>query len=241
MGRSIRRMIAALLLIMLVCFVFSCLTACSKEEENDKAVAANYQLVRQAIIDPETTDIESLPYNADDTPEDLSHQSFLVIFYRYEGDNEFQWELDNVLYGAEKGSKALTQAWTEDELSQIPVIVFAISYVQTERYRSINTGNEVNISAEGVKLLFYNTKTKTVFMKDEIEPHELPKDKDNSRDYTVSGYDIIKQIKTDMGLYVMPAWLILVLCVGLFFGVPLLIFRIIHAVQDAKLKKMTSE
>lgn len=205
-----------------------------RNEQQEQALIDNYELVKENIINPEETDIGKLAVNEADTPDNLKETDYIVIRRCQDEGKDVTWEynssVSNISFKNDK--------WTKEDLEKIPVIVFSVSEYISRTYEYVSGGvGTTTIRSETVHLYFYNTKTKTIFKEDVMKGKELPKSTNNSHDYTKSLFDIERQIKKDMGRFVLPFWIIIVLSV---IGVIVMISLptiIINIVTDKKKKR----
>ncbi len=208
----------------------------SFEEAEIETINANYELIKEKIINPEIDKIERVKVENKDTPEELSSLPYIVIRNYIDNDKKSKWELSEPLSVLSEDIKPLTDKWSEDDLAKIPVIVFAISHVREKPYKlASNSVENVIVTTEGIKIYLYNTKTKTVFMTDELKQENLPHSISSSHNYTHSLADIDYKIKTVSGRFVMPTWVIGILGLIVFLGIPFVI-GIIVVVKRRKKK-----
>ncbi len=205
-----------------------------REAKKDQVLIDNYELVKDNIFNPEETNITSIPHNEADTPDNLKKTDYIVIRRYQDEGKDITWEYNA---GISKLSNK-NDAWTKEDLDKIPVIVFSISDYISRDYRYVSGGaGTTTIRSETVHLYFYNTKTKTIFKEDVMKGKALPESTNSSHDYTKSLYDIDSRIKKDMGRFVLPIWVMVVLSI---IGIVLMISLptiIINAVTGKKKKK----
>ena len=208
------------------------------KEKQEKIVDANFTLIKEKIIDPQTSNIEKMKVNKEDTPENLSELPYVTIrsYVKKEGGSE--WELSTSISGMDvEGYKGIKEEWTEEDVEKIPVIVFAISHVTGKTYKYVAGGSgNVEITTEGVNIYFYNTKTKTIFMTDELKAEKLPDSTNSSHSYTKSLFDVDSKIKTNLGRFVLPGWVVGILTIGGCL-LPFVIIGVIMGMKNGKQAK----
>ena len=235
----------ALIIFFAICIIFTIYGIIAENANKDKrkednetkneAVNANYELIKEKIINPETKNVEKLEVKKSDTPDNLKDLSYVVIRSYVDGNNGSKWELSKSISSISDDLKPVYEKWSEEDLEKIPMIVFAISHVRGRTYKYVTGGSgNVEITTEGVNLYFYNTKTKTVFMTDEMKAKELPKNTNSSHSYTKSIYDVDATIKKDLGRFVMPSWVTGVIVLFVMFVVIPALIAFIKGMKDKK-------
>ena len=206
-------------------------------EQRENNTIENYNLIKENIFNLEENNINKVTVNKKDTPSNPKETEFLLVRKYYKQGEGYKWELSGSVYNLNDNRKSIKEKWDNKDLESIPVIVFAI-YDRYEKTYTYQGGHgKVYISTEGVKLYFYNTKTKTVFKVDELKAKPLPDTTTSTHNYTYSLFDVESKIKKDLGMFVMPAWLTgLLLFIGLFI-LPVVIITLIKELKNKKKEK----
>jgi len=175
------------------------------EEEQAENLIANYELIKDKIIDPETVDLSTLPVKQKDQPENLSKQPYVVI-RKHKESNKMVWEIEDSISELNE-DLWVCEKWNEQDLKKIPVFVFAVSDYRERTYHYVSGGvGYATITSEGVSIYFYNPKTDTVFKTERMEAKELPESTSSAADYEKSLYDVEHTIKKSLGRFTMPGW-----------------------------------
>ena len=206
----------------------------AREEAKKESVTYNYQLIKDNVFDAENNQFTSSMIKESDTPANLKELPYAVVRkYQNEGE-DFTWEYSGSC--SNLGDIRYVK-WTEEDLNNIPVVVFAISEYQSRTYQYVSGGvGTTSIRSETVKIYFYNTKTNTVFKTDVMEGKPLPESTNNSHDYVKSLYDVDNTIKKDMGRFVLPSWVVTILAIGGLVGF-FILMGVISGFTSAKKKK----
>ena len=155
-----------------------------------------------------------------DTPENLKEKNYIVLRGRAKSE---VWEIADGISSVPDLS--MERKWTIEDYNNIDVVVFAESVFQSAKYKEKSTGRTVTKSSEGVYLYFYNTKTKTYFLKDLLYSKKLPEKTTDSKSYRHSVGEIGQRVKMGMGRFVFTWWMalfLIVLIVGVFIVVNIL-------------------
>ena len=150
----------------------------------------NLEMVREHLVD-----FEKKTYsvgNKDLLPE---NPRFLVV---RQDRKTGEWSL---IYQSDKSLNR--KQWTEEDLERFDLVVMATSTMKSERYTSNKSTDIVTISAEQVKLTYYDTARRVVYAGGNIN-RSLPDKTDTSTDRTVGNKEITDKVREKLGLYYVP-------------------------------------
>ena len=206
----------------------------AEEKLKKETLESDYELIKEEIFNPEENDISKIAVRKEDTPKNLKKASYVVVRYYQEKNKPATWEYTPSISEFDREN----EKWTKEDLENIPVIVFSISKYASKTYQYVSGGSGTpTIRSETVDLYYYNTKTKSVFMKTTIKGKKLPKSTTSAHDYTISLHQIERKIKQDFGRFVLPEWLENILYLVLIFAVPAGIGVIIGIINGRKQRK----
>ena len=243
MGKETKKailLIAIILVVPVVCLIASIAGQGGekeKKEAQEQAALENYELIKEKLYNPENQKYSKSAVKKEDTPANLEELPYIVLRSYVPGDTGSVWELSTSMSDLGENQAKLKTKLTEEDLKDIPVIVIAISEVRGKTYKYLTGGSgKVEITTEAVDIYFYNTKTETIFMTDRMEATPLPESTNSSHSYKKSTYDVSNQIKTNLGRFVFPTWLGVILGLAAVIT-PFVLIGAIKGIKEGKKQK----
>ena len=182
-----KRIISVIMLLVVLAGCL-CLTAC--DAKADKAVREQNlkQMESMGVFTYSFPSEKSLRQYYDD----VKPSSYVIIRSNADGRHIVDAKISS--------GKKLNEAWTEEDIRNIDVVVVADSTYESEKYRPTNGGSIVNISSESVDLYYYDCREKEYVAMETIEGHKLPKTKESASSYTIGDKKVIQKAKETLGV-----------------------------------------
>ena len=186
--------------------------------DKEKIKKDNLNLIKENIINFEEIDFKKIELNKDDVvnKEDIKN----VLYLTYNKDDDRKWKIFSI------GKVSAVNKISTSDLDNVDVIAISVSSYISKTYKCVSgCVGTPTIKSERVDLFYINPKTKTIFKKDFIDSKPLPKTTNSSHDYKKSVYDIERKIKSDLGMFLLPSFLEILLYIlgGVAFFVILLL------------------
>ena len=150
----------------------------------------NLEMVREHLVD-----FTRSSFSSDNKVSIPENPRFLVV---RKDRKTGEWRL---IYQSDKSLNR--KQWTEADLERFDFVVMADSEMKSERYKSNQTQDVVNISAEWVNLTYYDTARGRVVAYRTVRQN-LPEKTGNSSDHVVNNKQITDDIREYLGLYYVP-------------------------------------
>ena len=219
-----KRIICAALLLILLAGCL-CLTAC-EGAEGKTARQENAEAIKQFVRYSELG-VPRYPTLENDVELEQPASYAIVRITRKD---------DVLLDGRLANGKKPGEAWTDEDIASLDIIVIAKSDYKSEQYRSSATGGTVTISSESVELFYYDCHKGDYVTAGRIAGHSLPKKKNNSRNYTITDGNVVKKAKIRMRFTDYESVIMGVIFVAAIIGgIVLLIYK--RIIKPKKMKK----